>query len=76
MSFWQDLRFAVRLLIKNSAPVRCWLTGATVLFRTRQRLRRNASRKAGLVVSDSARALNIREPTFAASAQCGIRPQR
>ena len=38
--------------------------------------RTKASRKAGLVVRVSARALNIREPTFASFAQCGMRPQR
>ena len=30
----------------------------------------------GWSVMVSARALNIREPTFASSAQCGMRPQR
>src|SRR5919112_5572715 len=41
-----------------------------------QRFRAKASRNAALDVSVSARALNIRDPTFAASAQCGIRPHR
>ena len=43
---------------------------------TTQRFRTKASRNAGLVRSVSARALNIRDPTFAWSAQCGISPQR
>ncbi len=38
-------------------------------------MRTNASRKAGLLVIVSARALNIRDPTLASLAQWGMSPQ-